>query len=510
MWCGRGGGEGQAEDDFRNIEADADAASDSTSCSSASSSPSAELARAHRRDVASRSDLHQLRNDLRQNLVFCPRPHVVLPRGVPLDVGTVTDWRSRRWAQWRAGRNGRTGGVGQRKRLLTNAVHVFHVDWMTALWDDKEMEARRQSLQELQHHFGPTIFAHSRSQCPFSAPPEEVFQPVDADELWNQYCRLKRLVPSIMRIKERADAIMRLVAIEVECAGVVRRVPGTAVDMSTCIVTRASAGCADETETETVVVRRYGRVRLLRRIFEKQDHQFHALLMGMKYEVVSTKRIWHILRLYHRVVIWSCDSEAIAEHVGSIVRYIEKKHATGRPLETANLVRAVRLRAVGVRGDMSDAVLIMRAMRLHFERRKHAAHFFLTSRRPLAVEAQMLGPSVVLSKLRHRIEARRATRHRWLLSGLDLQEVACKRVAPPRTGTQASYAPDEFPPSVWDVVRHHLDDLDLRHGAQPIGTTDRTTSIPFTITVAAATATTAPHAQPTPATATPQSHTSRP
>ena len=70
--------------------------------------------------------------------------------------------------------------------------------------------------------------------------------------------------------------------------------------------------------------------------------------MSLQYSVV--KHLWHIFRLYHRCMVWACDSEAIAESVGSVILYIEKEHGVGKPLGTAALVKAVRLRAVGVRG----------------------------------------------------------------------------------------------------------------------------------------------------------------
>ena len=44
------------------------------------------------------------------------------------------------------------------------------------------------------------------------------------------------------------------------------------------------------------------------------------------------------------------------------MRFIEKRHASGRPLEPRHLVLSVKLRAVGVRGDGSDVGLIKRAL----------------------------------------------------------------------------------------------------------------------------------------------------
>ena len=78
--------------------------------------------------------------------------------------------------------------------------------------------------------------------------------------------------------------------------------------------------------------------------------------MTLEYTAVSDMwHIWHILRMYHRVTMWSMSSEAIAEHVGSLIRYVEKKQCACRALDVLALVRAARLRAAGLRGDNRDA-----------------------------------------------------------------------------------------------------------------------------------------------------------
>ena len=59
---------------------------------------------------------------------------------------------------------------------------------------------------------------------------------------------------------------------------------------------------------------------------------------------------------------FSYDCEAIAEHVASVARCIEKRHAVGRPLEAPHLIRATTLRAAGVRGDLTDAGVLKRAL----------------------------------------------------------------------------------------------------------------------------------------------------
>ena len=79
---------------------------------------------------------------------------------------------------------------------------------------------------------------------------------------------------------------------------------------------------SDGHEYEYVQSRKHGEVQVLRRICKCMDHKMHGLLMTLEYTQVS--ELWHILRMYHRVMMWSMSSEAIAEHVGSLIRYIEK------------------------------------------------------------------------------------------------------------------------------------------------------------------------------------------
>ena len=117
--------------------------------------------------------------------------------------------------------------------------------------------------------------------------------------------------------------------------------------------------------------KKYWEVQLIRRICKLLvDHKMHALLMNLSYRHVSDNALWHVLRLYHRIMIWSSSSEAIAEHVGSLIRFVEKKHGLGRALGVPALVRATRLRAAGVRGDTGDSSFVMRAMHVHFRKQK--------------------------------------------------------------------------------------------------------------------------------------------
>lgn len=184
----------------------------------------------------------------------------------------------------------------------------------------------------------------------------------------------------------------------------------------------------------------------------------HGALMATKYEVISQRGIWHILRLYHRTVMQSADSEAIAEHVGSIMRYVEARHSCGRPLEPPQLVRAVRLRALGVKGDLSDVGLIRRALREMFGVARPLDWNVFVGPRALAARGAMLGPSSAVHRIRMRALDEVATRWRfpWLLRDDHVPHVtkafnmaACAQVA-------CWSVPDDLPREAWDAVESHV------------------------------------------------------
>ena len=84
--------------------------------------------------------------------------------------------------------------------------------------------------------------------------------------------------------------------------------------------------------------------------------------LELRHSAVKSFSVLHVFRLYHRLLVWSMDNEGIAEHIASVVRFIEKRHGVGRPLNPSALVRAVRLRCLGIRGDGTDAELIDAAL----------------------------------------------------------------------------------------------------------------------------------------------------
>jgi hypothetical protein len=348
----------------------------------------------------------------------------------------------------------------RRHQLIACATRVFHVSALTSLVAapavQSDIDERQQALQTLHLHFGPLVFRHSRGRCPYTSPPEELFVVPTNDDLWQQYRKLLELVRDVYRkYPEKAAVVEDLEGVLIEDGtGIVRQVPARAVNLASlrCVV-------SDGRTREFVTSRKYGEVEIIMRVRAQVDHKMHAMLMSMNYQVVSG--LWHILRLYHRIMMWSSNSEAIAEHVGSLIRFVEKKHSSGGALDVLGLVRAARLRAAGLRGDTSDAPLIMRAMHLHFKKQAQGPHFFLGRPRGVAACTSMLGPSVTISKIRQkRVEADGQARP-WLVHSSRINQHACKQVRRSAVKDRPSYLPDALPSFVWDAVGEYMDNFEL-------------------------------------------------
>ena len=81
-------------------------------------------------------------------------------------------------------------------------------------------------------------------------------------------------------------------------AGRVLRLPAKLVDLAK-VRTQVPDGLAQE----FAPARHHGWVEILHRVSQPVDHTFHGLLMVLAYPVVSQKQIWHVIRLYHRVLV---------------------------------------------------------------------------------------------------------------------------------------------------------------------------------------------------------------
>ena len=249
--------------------------------------------------------------------------------GIGATMSTENVWRKARWTNAARGKLGtadkQARPVGPRKALLVNATHCFNVDWLLHEGGGDLLLERHVCLRRLYDAFAPILFAQSRETCPYANSPGELFDRIPFDSFWQQYISFCRLVQRVAKT-EKGSLIYDRLAAEVEFEGRTLRVPVAAINWKSHQFTTDISGAA----LETIVLRRRGRVRIIRWVTKARDYRLHGILSDLKYEIIRKFGVWHVFRLYHRLLIWSWENEAIAESVASVVRFIEKKHGTGR------------------------------------------------------------------------------------------------------------------------------------------------------------------------------------
>ena len=126
----------------------------------------------------------------------------------------------------------------------------------------------------------------------------------------------------------------------------------------------------------------------------------HAMCTPLR--EVRSLRLWHALRGWHRAVHRSLSSSALAEHCGSILRFVEKRcNAAGRPVAVSDLVRSAKVRAGGLFGEGLEDAVLARALNYHFNCVDPSGwHFQLRQRGAKMRTAQQLCPGVLHTRRR--------------------------------------------------------------------------------------------------------------
>ena len=88
------------------------------------------------------------------------------------------------------------------------------------------------------------------------------------------------------------------------------------------------------------------------------DTNLYSVLMTLPYDFVSTRQIWHILRLYHRGHMVAAALETACESVAGDVRFIERRGTVGRDASLKSLLASAQLRFIGLRGGAHTAVCV--------------------------------------------------------------------------------------------------------------------------------------------------------
>ncbi len=95
------------------------------------------------------------------------------------------------------------------------------------------------------------------------------------------------------------------------------------------------------------------------------EEELYKALMVLPYTRVSTEGIWHVLRVYHRLIMAGGTTEALAESICSTLT-MHVRACPGRLPAVGDVITAARLRSAGVSGSGRDSSFITRALDIYF------------------------------------------------------------------------------------------------------------------------------------------------
>ena len=151
----------------------------------------------------------------------------------------------------------------------------------------------------------------------------------------------------------------------------------------------------------------HGRCRVLEVETRVCNTRLMRFIMSTPIDEIQCRRIWHIVRAYHRCVMLSIPSESIAETVGSVLRDAAVK-ASGRPKSVDVFVRAAHIRMAGLRGHGGEEGVLSDALNVHFAGSSPEGWHFLT-RNPASQST-----SVVIAREERRRDIRLQHRPSWI------------------------------------------------------------------------------------------------
>ena len=96
-------------------------------------------------------------------------------------------------------------------------------------------------------------------------------------------------------------SVYEVSAVRISHGGIERIVPAVSVDLDRC----REEIHPDGRIFEYIWHKSLGEVEVLQRLRTPRDHLLHAALMSVKYEHAASHQVWHILRLYHRVIMYA-------------------------------------------------------------------------------------------------------------------------------------------------------------------------------------------------------------
>jgi len=267
--------------------------------------------------------------------------------------------------------------IGRRRTMWEAAAACFHP---RALVDPQIPVGTAHLLQIVWDTMGAWLLSARPSDAmSYRNPPPELFERITGAEFIEQYRNLRtQVIPQLLR-QVGPDGCLEVVRVQLRLeTGRVLVLPveevvfdsqgrsiseliGNPATISAELEGHPHAGASGVIEHLTSQVHEAG---------------LYRLLMTMPYARVRATRIWHVLRVYHRLVMAGGTTEALAESVCSALTRQVHGCLGQRPL--GDLIAAVKLRDAGVRGSGGDEAFLERALEIYFKGKPW--HVFLTER----------------------------------------------------------------------------------------------------------------------------------
>ena len=141
-----------------------------------------------------------------------------------------------------------------------------------------------------------------------------------------------------------------------------------------------------------------------RRTLRADVGQIYKSVMTTPYIEVHARQMWHAIRIFHRVVHLSVSSEALAEHVGSVLRWIECRSHHHKSL--GRFIWGARLRLAALKGVGVEAAVLATALTAHFKCKTPAGwHFNLRKERQGISSKTRCGAALSRAGMRRRAAA---------------------------------------------------------------------------------------------------------
>ena len=374
----------------------------------------------------------------------------------PLDSNSIRQWRrlaqlGRPVVRAQVATQHVTRFPSVRRMMWECAAMTFHPDILVRQWSIQSVDEQHEQLEALRFLFD--FWSHSLFRilvgeaAAFKRPPPEMFQELTFDEFRDQYIRLRdNILPRVLQEADCAQCwkvervLVRLgnrtvpVCLEnvefVEVGSLERAWGG---DRSLAFGCDSCAGQEVYVSLKGAITKnlcRHGSCAVGIVVgFEKHilESQLYKKLMSMAYQRVHDSRIWHVLRMYHRLIMAGCSTEALAEMVGSMLS-LRVRTQNGQHRALSHTIASTRLRCFGVVGDPRDVGFLSRSLDIYF--RGKPWHFCLWDRERNRRDREhpcMVGPSMALHNHRVGLMSHRR-QFSWLSGTLNEAVRDCGRV----------------------------------------------------------------------------------